>query len=648
MTAKHQEKQAGKERRKYIRLDTVFPVQFRLVSIDGKKFISASLQGFTRDVSRGGICLSVNNLDPKFAALLKEQEARVALEIDIPFLESHVCCRAKSAWVTEFFDSPGKYTIGLAYENIDPGQNDKIMRYAFLRRSFIPAVIGIIAILGLVVAVNSFVNLRLVKSNKALVEQLVQVSQEASIAKEKASTITKDRQDLEGKILSLQSSIQDAQKEKATLEKGLKAGADQKLGELNTLVDRLSKDRVVLQEQLASLQRQESEISEELQRLDKQRGHLEKANFDKMYRWLAVHQNPHTGLVMSFEGDSDIKNWAFTYDQSLVMQVYSKFSDFVRVRKMLDFFAHDAERSGGLFLNAYYANDGTAAEYTVHCGPNIWLGVAIIQYTKKSMDNTYLHLAKEIAESVMSLQDNEGGIRGGPDASWYATEHNLDAYAFFDMLYSTTGEARYREAAQRVLEWLKQHSYGKPDIPVRRGKGDSTIATDTYAWSIAAVGPRMLRGLGMDPDKIMEFAEKNCAVKVDYQRPDGRRVQIKGFDFAPERNLARGAVVSSEWTAQMAMAFKIMGDYYEKEGDNHRALLYKTKATEYIDELGKMIISSPSPSGQGAGCLPYATQDSVDTGHGWNAPKGKSTGSIAGTAYAIFAYYDYNPLSLEQ
>jgi len=51
-------------------------------------------------------------------------------------------------------------------------------------------------------------------------------------------------------------------------------------------------------------------------------------------------------------------------------------------------------------------------------------------------------------------------------------------------------------------------------------------------------------------------------------------------------------------------------------------------------------------SGQGESCLPYATQDFVDTGHGWMTPKGKNTGSLSATIYAILAYYGLNPLEL--
>jgi hypothetical protein len=61
-----------------------------------------------------------------------------------------------------------------------------------------------------------------------------------------------------------------------------------------------------------------------------------------------------------------------------------------------------------------------------------------------------------------------------------------------------------------------------------------------------------------------------------------------------------------------------------------------------------MVISSPSPSGQGEGCLPYATEDYVDTGHGWMTPKGQSSCSAAGTIYILFAYYNYNPLKLQE
>jgi hypothetical protein len=145
----------------------------------------------------------------------------------------------------------------------------------------------------------------------------------------------------------------------------------------------------------------------------------------------------------------------------------------------------------------------------------------------------------------------------------------------------------------------------------------------------------------------MKFAEEHCLVSTSFNRPDGEAVSVKGFDFAKSRNMARNGIVSTEWTAQMVMAYKMMAGYYKELGEDVKSDEYAGKASFYLGELDKMIISSPSPSGQGAGCLPYASQPNVDTGHGWRTPAGVQTGSVSGTAYTIFAKRGYNPLSLD-
>ncbi len=647
----HQDQNIGKEHRKYIRLSSVFPVQFRLMSPDGKKFLCGWLQGFTNNVSKGGLCLSVNDLSPELVKLLHEGEAKVYLDIEIPVFKSPVSGRAKIAWLKHIQDNHSRHLIGLIYEDVDLIQSSRIVQYALAKKVFLPAVVSLVLVLGIALGVNGLLNYKLAKGNKALVEQLMKVSEESSLTRQRLQEISGEREGLQKRIRDLGKQIIGAEKEKTDLDKDAGAGmvsARKKIEELTLQVENFSKDKAILQEQLSALERQESNVTTELARLGKKKTDLARVNFEKMYSWLAVHQNSHNGLVISFEGDNDVKNWAFIYDQSLAAQAYTYFNDFERTKKVMNFFLERAQRQEGLFYNAYFASDGTPAEYIINSGPNIWLGIAIVQYAYRSKDYRYIGLAEDIARGVLRLQDEEGGIRGSPDASWYATEHNLDAYAFFTMLSKVTAKPKYSQAASRVLTWLKSHTYDQLDVPVKRGKGDATIATDTYAWSIAAVTPQELRSLGMNPDQIMDFAEQNCSVEVEYIRPDGRSVKIRGFDFAPQRNLARGGVVSSEWTAQMIIAYKIMADFYAKLGISDKANVYALKADEYMGQLLNMVISSSSASGQGEGCLPYATQENIDTGHGWSTPKGKSTGSIAGTAYTLFAYYNYNPLKLKE
>ncbi|MBU4346783.1 MAG: hypothetical protein KKH29_05620 [Candidatus Omnitrophica bacterium] len=645
--------QHGPERRKYIRLDSVFPVSFRLVSLDGKQIVSDYLQGFSNNIGKGGICLNINNLNPDLAKLIKTQQVKLSLGIEIPLAKNAVSALAKVGWVQDIIGEPNRYLIGLSYDNIDPRGNNTIMRYAWTKKLFVPSVVVIILILGLFFAINTYLNIKLIKGNKALVTQLINILQESSIAKQKIKATSKAKEDLQIKIQGLQFQIQNVNGEKADLgniSKLEEIKAAKKIEELNVFIEKLTQEKTFLQEQLIAVQGKEASVAEELLRLDKRKVHLEKANLDKMYQWLKVQQSPRTGLVISFEGDSDIAEWALIYDQALVACAFTNFGDFQRARKIMDFFDKKAKRIDKLFLNAYSANDGSPAEYAIHSGPNIWLGIAILQYTEITQDHSYLRLAQEIAGGIISLQDQDkdGGICGGPDLSWYSTEHNLDAYAFFNMLYKITGQLVYQQASDKVLTWLVQHTYDSLDIPVKRGRGDSTIATDTYAYSIIAIGPDKLEDLGMNPDRIIEFAEQNCAVEVLYTRPEGQTIKIKGFDFASQRHSPRGGVVSSEWTAQMVIAFKIVADFYHEKGMLAKARSYENKADEYLAELSNMIISSSSPSGQGESCLPYATQDAVDTGHGWMTPKGKFTGSVSGTTYTLFAYYDYNPLELQE
>ena len=218
---------------------------------------------------------------------------------------------------------------------------------------------------------------------------------------------------------------------------------------------------------------------------------------------------------------------------------------------------------------------------------------------------------------------------------------------FLICLLNFTGDKRYIQQKDQTLKWLKDTVYSMEEKRMNRGKGDATIATDTMAWAIAAIGPKILLKNSMDPDAMIKFAEDHCAVKVKFKRSDGKTVNVSGFDFSKAQNLARGGIVSPEWTAQMIVTYYIMADYYTTLNDNAKADQFRKKGEYYLNNLDKMVISSPSKSGQGAGCLPYASSPNADTGHGWRTPKGKDTGSVAGTGYTLFAHKDFNPLAFE-
>lgn len=647
------------ERRKYIRLTSVFPVTFQFFlsgQPDGKLY-----QGFTRNISSDGLCIEINDLDEQAKENLRNPQSKLRLAVNMPLSTHPSWATAKIAWVKTQKDSfPTQYLIGVHYEDIQPKVKKRIFAYARRVRN-LPRYAGLVAVILIALTAFSLVDkLKARRDNRLLVEKTVQLADRHSRFEQKIFLANSKEEELKDELRGSFAREEEFQKRMSVLQEligNTEQAQQQRLNNLlveqQALKDALSQlqlEKSALDRQLAQLLKEKDSLTTDLLTIEKESRGLKRSALENMYRWLKVHQAHSTGLLTSFEGDRSLRNWAFTYDQSLAAQVFTLFGDYERARRVFDFYKYKAKKINGGFANAFEVNRGKVAEYAVHSGPNIWLGIAIMQYTNKSGDRQYLKLARSIGDWVISIQeqDEEFGIRGGPDVRWFSTEHNLDAYALFNMLYAVTQDKAYQLASQRTLAWLEVHAYNGTDSSINRGKGDATIATDTFSWAISSLGPELLIQSQMDPEQIIQYAEKNCLVEVDYQRPEGDVVKVSGFDFSRYTHLPRGGIISTEWTAQMIVAYQVMATYFSQQGVPDKADFYRQKADFYLNELSKMLTSSPSKVGQGEGCLPYASATNADTGHGWRTPEGKNTGSVAGTAYTIFASMGYNPLSFSQ
>lgn len=661
------------EHRKYIRLNVVFPVEFQFIDPETSGSISEIKQGFTRDVGKGGICLEVNNLEEGFEQIIKEGKAKLDIRLHIPLSMPETKAIARIAWYKKIKSGyPNKYLIGLSFLQVDL-RDSKRMYFHAMRVILTPPVMAVFfffLVLGMAYFYSA--NFKSKVENIKLVRELNQLSAKKSDLEKKIIDLGEEHEAINGKIVlnegkiekykvrikDLEKVVSDAKTKDKLIEylkedkektKAIMKQVLYRRARINRNMENLGKENLYLKNRVSKLSNQKVSAEDSLKNLLSSFNPIEEKNISSMYQWIKNHQSKRTGLVTSFEGDKELEEWSFTYDQSLACQCFTLMGDQDKAKIILDFYKNKAERPEGAFANAYDSHTGKVVEYSVHCGPNVWLGIAAVQYTKKFKDEEYLLVAEDIARWLIALQkqDKEFGLRGGPKFEWFSTEHNLDAYALFGMLYKVTEDDSYLEAQNRTFEWLKKNSFDRPEGRMNRGKGDATIATDTFAWAIAALGPELLNESGMSPDQIMDFAETNCMVTVDYTRLDGKKIKVTGFDFGKYEHMARGGVVSSEWTGQMIVSYRIMADYYKKKDEFNKAEYYNKKADFYLSEIEKIVIVSSSRIGQGQGCLPYATQDNVDTGHGWRVANGTRTGSTAGTVYTIFAKYNYNPLVLD-
>lgn len=631
-------------------MTTVFPVE---LLVQERLF-----QAFTRDVSAGGMRLEIKVFDRHFEQSLERTDIRLGLTINPTFSRQPIKATARVAWMQKKDGPIPRVLIGVAYTDIEEIARRRLIRHAqwllWLPRAVWTAGVALVACLAALTVHDRM----LVLENQKLVAQIVDSAS-------KKSDVTSQLYELQRRKTLLDAEVERAREKIHKLETAMTARGAQDEGRQalyqKELTDIVSRSEGIRRE-IDTLQSNRRKLQSSYQALREKSRALETTALKQMVDWLESHQNFHTGLVASYEGDDKLKDIAFTYDQALAVQAYLLFGHLKNAEAILDFFEKRAAKSDGGYFNAYDAVDGRSAENAVNVGPNIWIGISALQFDHLSAkggslsagqagasgekSGRFLPLARRLGDWALGLQDEEGGLAGGPSVDWYSTEHNLDAYAFFSMLYDETRDDRYSAARDRSLEWIQKYAYSATQGRLNRGKGDSTIATDTFSWALAAIGPARLKSLDFDPEAIMAFAEDHCAVTVDFRRPDGKVVSVKGFDFARAQNIGRGGVISTEWTAQMTVSYRLLARYFQSVGNEAKATLYTSKSDFYLSELQKMIITSPSKTGQGRGCLPYASHDNVDTGHGWRSPKGQSTGSVAGTAYTVFAWNDYNPFDL--
>lgn len=101
----------GANRRKYVRIDTVLPVQFRVVGADGKRVVSDWIQGFTNNIGKGGICLRVNYLKGDVRKAMQIGVTKISLEMETPFTKSAVPALACLSWISDIDEKNNKFLL---------------------------------------------------------------------------------------------------------------------------------------------------------------------------------------------------------------------------------------------------------------------------------------------------------------------------------------------------------------------------------------------------------------------------------------------------------------------------------------------------------------------------------------------------------
>jgi c-di-GMP-binding flagellar brake protein YcgR len=116
-------------RRNYVRLDAIFPVEFQPVN-DKKEPKSPMLQGFTRNIGKGGMCIEVKSEKGKIPFEIIPELTKLKLTINIPSSALATDSYATVKWskkISEYvLDS---YIFGIEYDEIESDNQKMIERH---------------------------------------------------------------------------------------------------------------------------------------------------------------------------------------------------------------------------------------------------------------------------------------------------------------------------------------------------------------------------------------------------------------------------------------------------------------------------------------------------------------------------------------
>lgn len=128
---------------------------------------------------------------------------------------------------------------------------------------------------------------------------------------------------------------------------------------------------------------------------------------------------------------------SYTYDNALATFAFLSVAAKSQAEQLLDQLKA-LQRTDGSIEYAFNVRTGTSAAQ-VRAGALAWVGYAALAYKKVYDSTKYDTVIAGVARYLLTLRNSAGLIKGGPDASWVSTQHNLLAAGFLRDLAAKLG-----------------------------------------------------------------------------------------------------------------------------------------------------------------------------------------------------------------
>lgn len=354
--------------------------------------------------------------------------------------------------------------------------------------------------------------------------------------------------------------------------------------------------------------------------------------FNDVVDWLIGMQDETTGLVESYQGPQDEYGndlfdgkTGWLYDQALSVIVFTEAGEIERAKDILERLSI-LQRYDGSWCDGYWIDIPRIAEYRKYVGANSWVILAIVHYTLKTRDESYLNEAQRCADWILEQQiinaadPNYGAIRGGIEAdgsgaSWLSTEYNCSAYRALKNLGILLEDNNYINQADYIRDWVVNNVWDNQRFIC--GYNDYTEVLDAQTCAFLAfeeeedldLQTKLRQGINWAKDNLIETFSYNGISVIGFKY--GRFCFWSGNTW-PQH-------IWWEGTAQMVKVFQILEDQ-----DNY---------DEYLNQLFLVQDSGSVPYS----ICPYCNQDNPEWPH--NLPYN----SVSVSAWLYFASSNINP-----
>ncbi|MBV9604902.1 MAG: hypothetical protein JO027_07340 [Solirubrobacterales bacterium] len=282
-------------------------------------------------------------------------------------------------------------------------------------------------------------------------------------------------------------------------------------------------------------------------------------------------------LVRSYSIPTDdpsytrLLNWSWTYDSAITATAFSVAGDSSQAEQLLDQLAALQHTDGSIEI-AFNVADGTA-ESVFRSGTIASVGLAGSLYDQDFHTTRYVAMEERAANYLLTLQGTAGLIRGGPDVTWYSTQHNLLAYAFFELLGTEltadgnrTLATTYFTAASKIATGIESNLlvHSGSTAYFIEGLGDSVQSLDADALGVMYLESR---GETSTAQQVMSYAQSAFAVSgrsivkststSSYNNTYSAKGPFSGF--APYLGSGAPNVLWTEGSAEMLVAATSLG-----------------------------------------------------------------------------------------